>query len=326
MPRIPFQKPRKVEWEVLGEQYGRLVAEPFEKGYALTVGNSLRRTLLSIIPGAAVSWVKVDGVRTIETKIPGVVETTVDVLLNLKKLAIQVPSGEPHVLHLDAQGPKAVTGADLPEVHVEIINPELPLFTLEGMATVSMDVGVGVGRGYEAADRKAVPVPAGAIALDAAYSPITRVSYNVEMSRLGKITDYEKLVLEVWTNGSVSPDDALTRSATYLREHFTPLRAGAREEDDEAAAAAGEEFLRDALGKLIEELPLPSRAINALKNSDVHVVADLAQKTEEDLGQVKNLGEKSIEEIKIALAALGLSLGLRIDPNVLGALGRGGTR
>jgi DNA-directed RNA polymerase subunit alpha len=191
---------------------------------------------------------------------------------------------------------------------------------------VSLEIGVGVGRGYEAADRKSVPVPAGALALDAAYSPITRVAYNVEMSRLGKITDYEKLVVEVWTNGAVSPDDALTRSATYLQSHFTPLRAGAREEDDDLAAASGEEFLRDALGKLIEELPLPSRAINALKNSDIHLVADLAQKTEEELGQVKNLGEKSIDEIKTALAALGLSLGLRIDPNILAALGRGGAR
>ena len=181
-------------------------------------------------------------------------ESTVDVFLNLKKLAIQVPSGEPRVLRVDLQGPKAITGADLPEVDIEIMNPELPLFTIEGAVTVSMELGVGVGRGYEAADRKAVPAPAGAIALDAAYSPITRVSYNVEMSRLGKITDYEKLVVEVWTNGAVSADDALTRSATYLREHFTPLRAGAREEDDDAAAASGEEFLRDALGKLVEEL------------------------------------------------------------------------
>jgi DNA-directed RNA polymerase subunit alpha len=248
------------------------------------------------------------------------------VFLTLKKLAIQVPSGEPRVLRLDVRGPKVVTGADLPEVDVEIINAELHLLTIESPATVSMELGVGVGRGYEAADRKRTPGPAGAIALDAAYSPITRVSYNVEMSRLGKITDYEKLVVEIWTNGAVSPDDALMRSATYLRQHFAPLRAGAREEDDDAAAASGEEFLRDALGKLIEELPLPSRAINALKNSDIHVVADLAQKTEEELGQVKNLGEKSIEEIKTALAALGLSLGLRIDPNVLGALGRGGMR
>lgn len=326
MPRIPFQKPKKVEWEELSERYGRLVAEPFEKGYALTVGNALRRTLLSVVSGAAVSWVKIEGVRNAEAHIPGVTESTVDVLLNLKKLAIQVPSGEPRVLRLDVQGPKAVTGADLPEIDVEIMNPEVPLFTIEGTVAVSMELGVGVGRGYEAADRKSTPVPSGGLALDAAYSPITRVSYNVEMSRLGKITDYEKLVIEVWTNGAISPDDALTRSATYLQQHFTPLRAGAREEDEDAEAASGEEFLRDALGKLIEELPLPARAINALKNSDIHLVADLAQKTEEELGQVKNLGEKSIDEIKTALAALGLSLGLRIDPNILGALGRGGVR
>jgi DNA-directed RNA polymerase subunit alpha len=256
-----------------------------------------------------------------------VVESTVDVLLNLKKLAIQSPSGEPHVLRLQFQGPKLVTGADLPEIDVEIVNPELPLFTIERGA-VSMELGIGVGRGYEAADRKRQQaMPAGAIALDAAYSPITRVAYNVEMSRLGKITDYEKLVVEIWTNGAVSPDDALTRAATYLKEHFTPLRAGTRDDDDEAGIASGEEFLREALGKPIDELPLPSRAINALKNSDIHVVADLAQKTEDELAQVKNLGEKSIDEIKTALAALGLSLGLRIDPNVLGALaGRGGVR
>src|SRR5262245_34946069 len=224
MPRIPFQKPKKVEWEALGDRYGRLVAEPFEKGYALTVGNALRRTLLSIVSGAAVSWVKIDGVRSVETRIPGVAESTVDVLLNLKKLAIQIPSGEPRTLRLDVQGPRAVSGADVPEIEVEIINPELHLFTIEGTHAVSMELGVGVGRGYEAADRKPSPIPAGALALDAAYSPITRVSYNVEMSRLGKITDYEKLVVEVWTNGAVSPDDALTRSATYLQQHFTPDR------------------------------------------------------------------------------------------------------
>ena len=214
MPRIPFQKPKKVEWEILSDQYGRLVAEPFEKGYALTVGNSLRRTLLSIVPGAAVSWVKIDGVRSVDAKIPGVVESTVDVLLNLKKLTVQVPSGEPKVLRVEVMGPKAVTGADVPETEVEIVNQEIPLFTLETATKVAMELGVGIGRGYEAADRKVAPPPAGALPLDAAYSPITKVAYNVEMSRLGKITDYEKLVLEVWTNGGVSPDDALTRAAT----------------------------------------------------------------------------------------------------------------
>jgi DNA-directed RNA polymerase subunit alpha len=323
MPRIPFQKPKKVEWEIVSDRYGRLVAEPFEKGYALTVGNSLRRTLLSIVPGAAVTWVKIDGVRSADTKIPGITESTVDVLLNLKKLSVQVPSQEPRVVRLEVAGPKAVTGDDVPEHDVEIMNPEVALFTVEAGARVSMELGIGVGRGYEAADTKRAQVPAGALALDAAYSPITRVSYNVEMSRLGKITDYEKLVLEIWTDGSVSPDDALTRAATYLRDHFVPLTAGSPEEDEEAEVSSGEAFLREALGKSLEELTLPARAINALKGSEMHLVADLVQKTETDLVDVKNLGEKSIDEIKTALAALGLSLGMRIDPNVLGALGRG---
>lgn len=325
MPRIAFQKPRKVEWEILTEQYGRLVAEPFEKGYALTVGNSLRRTLLAIVPGAAVSWVKLDGLRSADAKIPGVVESTVDVLLNLKKLAIQVPAGEPRTVRMSLTGPKVVTGADVPENDVEIVNPSVHLMTLEAGVRLALELGVEIGRGYEAADRKATNVPAGALPLDAAYSPITRVSYNAEMSRLGKITDYEKLVVEIWTNGSVGPEEAMARAAEYLKGHFSPLAVGASELESEADDASGEEFLREALGKPVEELPLPARAINALKNADVHLVADLAQKTEADLDQLKNLGEKSIDEIKAALAPLGLSLGMRIDPNVLGALNRAGT-
>jgi len=308
------------------DRYGRLVAEPFEKGYALTVGNSLRRTLLAIVPGAAVSWVRIDGVKSVETKIPGVKENTVDVLLNIKKLAIQVPSGEAKVLRIEVTGPKVVTGADVPETDIEVVNPEIHLFTIESSAKVTMELGVGMGRGYEAVDRATSSAPAGALAIDAAYSPITRVAYNVEMSRLGKITDYEKLVLELWTNGSVSPDDALTRASLYLKEHFRPLAAGVPREDEEAEGAEGEAFLRDALGKTLEELALPARAINALKNAELNLVVDLVQKNEGDLEHVKNLGEKSIDEIKTALAALGLSLGMRIDPNVLGALGRGAVK
>ena len=321
MARIPFQKPRTIQWEILSDRYGRLVAEPFEKGYALTVGNSLRRTLLSIVPGAAVSWVKIDGIRAADTPIPGVKESTSDVLLNLKKLSIQVPSGEPRTVRVDVTGPKTVTGADVPEDDLEVMNPEVHLFTLES-GRVSMELAVGIGRGYEAVDRK-TGLPAGVIGLDSAYSPITRVSYNVEMSRLGKITDYEKLVVEIWTNGAVSPEEALERSATFLRDHFSPLRAAPP--DDDADPDADGAYLRDALGKTLEELDLPARAVNALKAADIMLVADLAQKTEADLVDVKNLGEKTIDEIKAALAGLGLSLGMRIDPNVLGALGRGAT-
>lgn len=324
MPRIPFQRPRKVEWEILSDRYGRLVAEPFEKGYALTVGNSLRRTLLAIIPGGAVSWLRIDGLTQNAARIEGVHESATDVLLNFKKLAIQVPSGEPRTIQVELTGPKTVTGADIPETDIEVVNPEVHLLTLESGARLRIEIGVGVGRGYEAADRKGDACPAGAVPLDAAYSPINRVSYNVEMSRLGKITDYEKLVVEVWTNGVVGPEDALERAANFLKGHFSPLTIPAGEDETEAGGEYGEEYLREALGKVLEELPLPARAINALKNAEMQLVADLAQKTEVDLTQVKNLGEKSIDEIKSALASLGLSLGMRIDPNVLGALNRGG--
>src|SRR3989442_9620291 len=269
---------------------------------------------------------KIDGVQSADQKIAGVTEGTVDVLLNFKKLAIQVPSGEPRVIRLELSGPKTVTGADVPETDIEVVNPEVHLFTLEAGARIGLEIGIGVGRGYEATDRKSSPTPAGALALDAAYSPITKVSYGVEMSRLGKITDYEKLVVEIWTNGSVSPEDALERAATFLRGHFSPLSIAAGAEETETEGPSGEEYLREVLAKTLEELPLPARAINALKNAEIHLVADLAQKTEADLEQVKNLGEKSIDEIKTALAALGLSLGMRIDPNVLGALNRGGVR
>ncbi|PYM25321.1 MAG: hypothetical protein DMD78_06670 [Candidatus Rokuibacteriota bacterium] len=235
------------------------------------------------------------------------------------------PAQSQEARRLEATGPKDVKGEDVPETGVEVLNPEVQLFTLEAGAKVTLELGVGIGRGYEAADHPRSGMPSGAFALDAAFSPITKVTYNVEMSRLGKITDYEKLIVEVWTNGAVSPDDALTRAATFLRDHFSPLSPGGSDEDEEAEAGAGDAYLREALGKTLEELALPARAINALKGAELHLVADLVQKTEGDLADVKNLGDKSIDEIKTALAALGLSLGMRIDPNVLGALGRGTT-
>ncbi|HET7876899.1 MAG TPA: DNA-directed RNA polymerase subunit alpha [Methylomirabilota bacterium] len=326
MARIPFQKPRTIHWELLSERYGRLVAEPFEKGYALTVGNSLRRTLLSIIPGAAVAWVRVKGVKDPETPIPGVNESTVDVLLNIKKLAVNVPSGEPMETKIEAKGPRQVTGADVAEgTDLEVLNPELHIATLDAGARLDVELGIGVSRGYVAADRHPTgTIPPGAIPLDAAFSPIQRVAYNVEAARLGKITDYERLVLEVWTNGAVGPDEALTRAAAHLRDHFTHLAPEGGEEEEAEAEAATTGFLQESLAKPIEDLGLPARAVNALKSAEMALVADLVQKTDADLENVKNLGEKSIEEIKTALAALGLSLGMRIDPNLLGTLGRGG--
>ena len=328
MARIPFQKPKHIEWEINTDRYARLVAEPFEKGYALTVGNSLRRTLLSIIPGAAVSWVRIPGVSSPEAKIPGVREETVDVLLNLRKLALNVPSGESLSTRLEATGPKQVTGADVSEgTGLEVLNPELPIAMLEAGVSLSIELGVGVGRGYvNASGHPSGAVPAGAVPMDAAYSPIQRVSYNVEASRLGKVIDYERLILEIWTNGAVSPEEAFTRAAGYMRDHFALLAPPGGPEEDEEVEAASEGFLQESLSKALEELPLPARAINALRNAEILTVADLVQKTDAELENVKNLGSKSIDEIKDALAGLGLSLGMRIDPNVLGALGRGGVK
>jgi DNA-directed RNA polymerase subunit alpha len=327
MPRVPFQKPKKIEWEILSDRYGRLATEPFEKGYALTVGSSVRRTLLSIVPGAAVTWARIDGVRNVEDAIPGVVESTTEVLLNIKKLAVQVPSGEAKTVRLELRGPLTVTGADVPETGgIEVLNPELHLFTLAS-GQVALELGIGVGRGYVSADaHPSGSVPAGAIATDAAFSPILKVAYDVEMSRLGKITDYEKLVLEIWTNGSIAPDEALMRCASYLKDHFVLLAPDAPIEDEGEAVEAADDFLREALAKPIEELALTARAVNALKNAEISVVADLAQKTDADLEQVKNLGDKSIDEIKTALGGLGLSLGMRIDPAVLSSLNRGAER
>jgi DNA-directed RNA polymerase subunit alpha len=327
MARIPFQKPRTVRWEILSDRYGRLVAEPFEKGYAQTIGYSLRRSLLSIIPGAAVRWVRIEGITDPAARIPGVREETMDLLLNLKKLAVSSPSGEPAVARLEAAGPKVVTAADVSEATgIEVLNSDLYLATLEAGATLTAELGVGVGRGYVAAERHpSGSIPPGAVALDAAYSPIQRVSYTVENARLGKIIDYEKLTLEIWTNGEVAPDEALTRAASHLRDHFTPM-VPARAADQEEAEVGREGFFQESLGKPIEELALPARALNALRNAEIGLVADLVQKTDQDLANVKNLGEKSIEEIKTVLAALGLSLGMRIDPNLLGSLDRGAVR
>lgn len=325
MPRIAFQKPKKIEWEDLTDRYGRLEAEPFEKGYALTVGNSLRRTLLSTMPGAAVTWVKIEGVKDQVAHIPGVQEDTVTVLLNIKKLEVLLSEGQSATARLTVKGAKELTGADLEagSSQIKVLNPELHLATLEKGAHLTIDIGVRMGRGYMAADKHpGDTVPSGAIPLDAAFSPIQRVNYTVESSRLGKVIDYEKLVLEVWTNGAVTPDEALTRASTLLREHFAflaPPRSPAEEAEE-----AGDDFLRSALLKGLEEFSLPARALNALTNADMTIVADLVQKTEADLEKVKNLGQKSLDEIKAALAGLGLSLGMRIDPNILA--GRGGTR
>jgi DNA-directed RNA polymerase subunit alpha len=320
--KIPFQRPRKIGWETLTPQFGRLVAEPFEKGYALTVGHSLRRVLLSVIPGAAVAWVKIDGITDPNAKIPGIEEDTIDVLLNLKKLQVHLPDAKPATVQMEAKGPKIITGAAFAtSPAVQILNPGVMIANLSKPTRLQMELGVLVGRGYVSANKHEEGIPPGVIPLDAAFSPIQRVNYTVEMSRLGKITDYEKLVLEIWTTGAITPDQALTRAAEILRSHFTSL---VPPESQEAVADEGGPTLKELLLKDIEEVDIPPRAVSSLKKAELMTVADLVQKTEEELLEIKNMGQKSIDEVKAILAGLGLSLGMRIDPSVLA--GRGSAR
>lgn len=235
MPRLMFQRPRRIEWEELTPRFGRMIAEPFEKGYALTVGNSLRRVLLSILPGAAIVWAKLDGASG--ERLPGVQEDVTTILMNLKKVVVRLPGDKATTVRLDVRGPRAVAAADLAAAGVQVVDPDTPVATLESGGRLSLEVGIRVGRGYVSADRHSERAPSGAVPLDAAFSPIRRVSYNVEMSRLGKITDYEKLVVEVGTDGTITPDQALLRASALLRDHFdlfTP--AGAEEEDDDPSA------------------------------------------------------------------------------------------
>jgi DNA-directed RNA polymerase subunit alpha len=249
MPRLMFQRPRRIEWEDLTATFGRMTAEPFEKGYALTVGGSLRRVLLSAIPGTAVVWVKVAGVSGGAERLPGVEEDLANVLLNLKKLVVRIPGhAETGTAHLEVRGPRVATGADFTGAGVEVVSPDLHLATVTAGGKLALEIGIRAGRGYVSADHHGEVVPAGAVGLDAAFSPIRRVNYQVEMSRLGNITDYEKLVVEITTDGSITPDHAFVQAAKLLRDHFdlfTP--AGAEEEDDEPTpAAAAAETPRDA--------------------------------------------------------------------------------
>ncbi len=249
MPRLMFQRPRRIEWEDLTSTFGRMTAEPFEKGYALTVGNSLRRVLLAAIPGAAVVWVKIAGTGPDAERVPGVEEDLANLMLNLKKLVVRLSGdAESGTARLEVRGPRSATGADVTGSGVEVLNPELHLATVAEGGRLALELGVRAGRGYVSADRQPEGMPAGAVALDAAFSPIRRANYHVEMSRLGNITDYEKLVVEITTDGSIGPDQAFVQASKLLRDHFdlfTP--AGAEEDDDEpSATTASAEAMRQA--------------------------------------------------------------------------------
>src|SRR6266852_2433948 len=311
-----FQKPKRLatDTETLTDKYGRFYAQPFERGFGTTIGNALRRVLLSSIEGAAVSAVRVDGVLHEFSSLTGVVEDMTDVVLNLKQVPYKLHGEGPKTLYLDKSGPGGVTAADFDDdPDIEILDPTAHVATLSKEGNLKLEARLKRGRGYVVADRNAdSDLPLGYIPIDSIHSPVRRVNYHVEGARVGQMTDYDKLVLEVWTNGAVSPQEAVGLAADLLGDHLRIFSAfeARGEEQEEMAAPEVDPRLQEMLAKPIEELDLSVRSANCLKNANIRTLGDLVQRTEREMLSTKNFGRKSLDEIKDVLASLGLSFGM----------------
>lgn len=309
---LEIEKP-KIEIVEMSEDntYGKFVVEPLERGYGTTLGNSLRRILLSSLPGAAVTSVKIDGVLHEFSIIPGVVEDVTDIILNLKNLCLKIHGDEEKVLRIEAEGEGVVKAGDIiHDADVEIMNPDLTIATLAENGRLFMEITAANGRGYVPAERnKKGEHIIGIIPVDSVFTPVKKVNYTVENTRVGQITDYDKLTLEVWTDGSIRPDEATSLSAKILNEHLR-LFIGLTEnvEDVEIMVEKEEEQKDKILEMTIEELDLSVRSYNCLKRAGINTVEELIQRNEEDMMKVRNLGKKSLEEVVNKLKELGLSL------------------
>lgn len=309
---IEIEKPKMVTAEISDDgRYGKFVWEPLERGYGITLGNSLRRVLLSSLPGAAVTAVKIDGVLHEFSTIPGVREDVADIILNIKALCLKVSSEEPKTLRIECSGEQEVTAADiLVDADVEILNPELHIATLDKDAKLNMEIAIDKGLGYVPADKNKRPdQPIGMIPVDSIYSPITRVKFGVTDTRVGNVTNYDKLTLEVWTDGTISAKEAVSLSAKILTRqlnHFVDLSEEvSNTEIMDTQEDTGKEKV---LEMTIEELDLSVRAFNCLKRTGVNTVSDLINKSQDEMMKVRNLGKKSLEEVLAKLDSLGFSL------------------
>ncbi|PKR83139.1 DNA-directed RNA polymerase subunit alpha [Heyndrickxia camelliae] len=312
---IEIEKPKIETVEVNDDaSYGKFVVEPLERGYGTTLGNSLRRILLSSLPGAAVTSIQIDGVMHEFSTIEGVVEDVTSIILNLKKLALKIYSDEEKTLEIDVQGEGVVTAADIThDSDVEILNPDLYIATLGKNAHFRMRMSATRGRGYTPADlNKREDHPIGVIPIDSIYTPVQRVNYQVENTRVGQLSNYDKLSLDVWTDGSIGPKEAISLGAKILNEHLN-IFVGLTDEaqNAEIMVEKEEDQKEKVLEMTIEELDLSVRSYNCLKRAGINTVQELANKTEEDMMKVRNLGRKSLEEVKAKLEELGL--GLRKD-------------
>jgi len=293
------------------KNYGKFVVEPLERGYGTTLGNSLRRILLSSLPGAAVTSVKIDGILHEFSTIPGVKEDVTEIILNLKKLAVRLNNESTKRVIINAVGPKEVTAADIiADSDLEIFNPELHIATLEENASLVMEINIARGRGYVPADQnKTEATPVAVIPIDSIYTPVRKVNFTVENTRVGQVTDYDRLILEIWTDGSIAPDEGVSIGAKIMQEHLKLFIDLTDSMDAVEIMVEKEEDQKEkALEMTIEELELSVRSFNCLKRAAINTVEELTHKTEDDMMKVRNLGKKSLDEVKHKLEELGLGL------------------
>jgi DNA-directed RNA polymerase subunit alpha len=315
-----FQKPKRleVERESLTDTFGRFHAQPFERGFATTVGNALRRVLLSSIEGAAITAVRVEGVLHEFSPIPGAMEDTTDLILNLKRVPLKMHVEHPKTLYLKTSEPGEVKGKHItPDPDVEVLDPEVYVATLGSGSTLSVELRVKQGLGYVSADKNFdEDLSIGWIPLDSVHSPIKKVNYFVENARVGQATDYEKLTLEVWTNGAVSPRDAVGLAGKLMKDHLA-IFINIEEEGEVEAPVELSEAEREAwwekLNRSVDEMELSVRSYNCLKNANIRTIGDLVQRSETEMLKTKNFGRKSLNEIKEILSSMGLSLGMKLD-------------
>ncbi len=311
-------KPKAVEFDEkeATQTYGRFLAEPLERGYGTTVGNALRRILLSSLPGYAITAVRIEGVLHEFSTLPGVKEDMTDIVLNLKEVRLRLHEGEQITAALKARGEAAVTARDITAgPSLEILTPDQPIATLDKGAELGMELVIKRGRGYVAAERTGEDEPIGTIRLDAVFSPIRKVNFVVTNARVGQRTDYDRLALEIYTDGSISPRDALTYAARVARDQMS-IFAGAEEGAEAPEGEAGAEAHptgNELLYRPVEGLPISVRAFNGLQNADIKYIGELVQRSEQDMLRIKNFGRKSLNEIKEVLADMGLSLGMKLE-------------
>jgi DNA-directed RNA polymerase subunit alpha len=311
-------RPRQLETDEdsVTETYGRFSCEPLERGFGVTLGNALRRILLSSLQGAAITSVRIEGVLHEFSSIPGVMEDMSDIVLNLKEVRLQLHSEGPKSLHINRKGPGILTAGDLvsEDSGASVLNPELKIATLSADADIEMEVTIGTGKGYVRAEmNKTDDMPIGVIPIDSVFSPVQRVNYTVTPARVGRATDFDRLNLEVWTDGTVAPIDAVAYAAKILKEQLTIFINF--EEPVEAPMALAEEpvAINSNLFKSVDELELSVRSANCLQNANIRYIGELVQKTEAEMLKTKNFGRKSLNEIKEVLASMDLELGMTIE-------------